>query len=121
MNRAQRSLQLSVAVLLTLVVADIAPAQANKDAQAKLNNVYDTQWKDFKFGHMEKCQTCSVTQFCSPCIGLNQQEQRVIDVPSDETCRIATLTAETFREKKRLKVLPNTRSESLDVSHCAMG
>jgi radical SAM protein with 4Fe4S-binding SPASM domain len=76
--------------------------------------------RDFTFGSMEKCQTCSVTQFCSPCVGLNQQERNSIQEPSDETCRISTLTAETYREQKRLKVIPN-RPAGVDVAHCAVG
>jgi len=75
--------------------------------------------RDFTYGSMHKCQSCSVTQYCSPCIGLNQQETRDIHSPSSETCRIATLTAETHRQRRRLKVVA-ARPAQVELSHCSL-
>jgi radical SAM protein with 4Fe4S-binding SPASM domain len=76
--------------------------------------------RDFTWSKMQKCRNCSVTQFCSPCVGINQQEQGDITQPSHETCRITTLLAETIREKKRLKTLPVVDDAPGEMSHCTL-
>lgn len=81
--------------------------------------------RSFSFAKMEKCQTCSVTTFCSPCIGLNHLESGDIHKPSTETCRMTTLAAEVYREKRRLPLLARERpvspGQGSEVQHCAMG
>lgn len=78
--------------------------------------------RGFTFSKMEKCHTCSVATFCSPCVGLNHLENGSIYKPSVETCRITTLAAEAYRErKKRLPMLTaNSTGAQAEVSHCAM-
>jgi radical SAM protein with 4Fe4S-binding SPASM domain len=73
----------------------------------------------FNFSKMEKCQSCSVTTFCSPCIGLNLMENGDIHKPSSETCRITTLSAEVYREQKRLPMVATGGVR--EVAHCALG
>jgi radical SAM protein with 4Fe4S-binding SPASM domain len=76
--------------------------------------------RSFSFGKMEKCQSCSVATFCSPCIGLNLLENGDIHKPSTETCRITTLAAEVYREHKRLP-MAKPGGGAREIAHCALG
>ena len=75
--------------------------------------------RSFSFGKMEKCQSCTVASFCAPCIGLNLLENGDIHKPSTESCRMTTLAADAYREKKRLPVLRPVES-GRGIAHCAV-
>jgi hypothetical protein len=53
-------------------------------------------------------------------MGVNYLENGDIHKPSTETCRIATVAAEAYRERRRLPMAAAAAAAGRELSHCAI-